>query len=216
MLAMCSSTYLALDSKQLPNCRRFSTTSYCENLFLVTHRSEHTCESAIYWNKSASLINEKCSFEYYHELTPELSMLDAGDYLLLAGLPIPWTFFCTRERQIPNPTEGSPYIIIKRTKLCLCSISAGPYYLWENILSCEDENVDLHMYFTVNMAVVNYFGKQIPEIEQIDGHMQIETINANGKELNDPEDQFTVSDVLLSENPVVLTVKRFTGRIICG
>ena len=37
--------------------------------------------------------------------------------------------------------------------------------------------------------------------------MQIETLNANGKELNDSEDQFTVSDVLLSENPVILTVK---------
>ena len=57
------------------------------------------------------------------------------------------------------------------------------------------------------MAVVNYFGTQIPEIEQIDGHMQIETMNANGKELNDPEDQFTVSDVLLYENPVILTVE---------
>ena len=48
MLAMSSPTYLALDTKQLPNCRRFSTIYYCENLFLVTHRSEHTCESAIY------------------------------------------------------------------------------------------------------------------------------------------------------------------------
>ena len=89
----------------------------------------------------------------------------------------------------------------------MCSISVGPYYLQENILSCKDENVDLHIYYTVNMAVVNYFGTQIPEIEQIDGHMQIETINTNSKELNDPEDQFTVSDVLLSENPVILTVK---------
>ena len=158
-------------------------------------------------NESASLINEKCNFEYYHELTPEPRVLDAGDYLLLAGLPIPWTFFCTKERQIPNPTEGSPYIIIKKTHLCLCSTSAGPYYLQENVLSYEDENVDLHMYYTVNMAVVNHFGTQIPEIEQIDGHVQIETMNANGKELNDQEDQFTVSDVLLSENPVILTVK---------
>ena len=57
------------------------------------------------------------------------------------------------------------------------------------------------------MALVNHFGTQIPEIEQIDGHMQIETMNANGKELNDQEDQFTVSDVLLSENPVLLTVR---------
>ena len=36
---------------------------------------------------------------------------------------------------------------------------------------------------------------------------KLKTINANGKELNDPEDQLTVSDVLLSENPVILTVK---------
>ena len=52
MLAVSSSTYLALDLKQLPNCRRFSTTYYCQNLLLVTHRSEHACESAIYCNKS--------------------------------------------------------------------------------------------------------------------------------------------------------------------
>ena len=37
MLAMNDSPYLALESKQLPNCRRFNTTYYCENLFLVTH-----------------------------------------------------------------------------------------------------------------------------------------------------------------------------------
>ena len=61
MLAMSSSTYVALDSKQLPNSRRFSTTYYFENPFLVTHKSEHTYESTIYWNESAHLINEKCN-----------------------------------------------------------------------------------------------------------------------------------------------------------
>ena len=116
--------------------------------------------------------------------------MDAGDYLLLVGSPTSWTFFCTKDSQIPNPTEGSPYIII-RTQLYLCSISAGPYYLEENVLSCEDKNVDLHMYYTVNMAVVNYFGTQIPEIEKIDGHIQIEITDPNGKDLNDPKDQFT-------------------------
>ena len=132
--------------------------------------------------------------------------MDADEYLLLAGLPIPWTFFCTKERQIPNPTEGSPYIIRRRTQLCLYSVSAGPYYLQKILLSCEDENVDLHMYYTVNMAVVNYFGTQIPAVEKIDGHMHIETTDIHRKHLNDPKDQFTVSDVLLSENPVILTV----------
>ena len=165
----------------------------------MTHRSENTCESAIYWNESASLINEKYNFEYYYELTSEPRVLDAGDYLPLAGLSVPWPFFCKKERQIPNPTQGSPYIIIKRTQLWLCSTHAGPYYLQENVLPCENGNVDLHMYNTVNVAVVNYFGTQIPEIEKIDGHMQIESADLYGKDLTDPEHQFTVSDVLLSE-----------------
>ena len=95
MLAMSSSIYLALDLKQLPNYRRFSTTYYCVNLFLVTQRRECSCESAINWNESASLINEKCNFEYYHELTPEPRVLD---YLLLAGLPIPWMVFLYKRK----------------------------------------------------------------------------------------------------------------------
>ena len=37
--------------------------------------------------------------------------------------------------------------------------------------------------------------------------MQIESANVHGKDLTDPKDQFTMSDVLLSENPVILTVK---------
>ena len=36
--------------------------------------------------------------------------------------------------------------------------------------------------------------------------MQIELADLYGKDLTDPEDQFTVSDVLLSGNPVILTV----------
>ena len=80
-----------------------------------------------------------------------------------------------QQRQIPNHTEDSPYIIIKRTQLCLCPINAELYYLQENITSCEDENVDLQMYYTVNMAVVNYFGTQVPETKKIDRQMKTES-----------------------------------------
>ena len=37
------------------------------------------------------------------------------------------------------------------------------YFNLQHIHSCEDVNVDLHMYYNVNMAVVNYFGAQIQE-----------------------------------------------------
>ena len=45
------------------------------------------------------------------------------------------------------------------------------------------------MYYTVNMAVVNYFGTQIPEVEKINGHMQIETTDIYEKDLNDLKEQ---------------------------
>ena len=85
-------------------------------------------------------------------------------------------------------------------------MGAGPYFLWESILSCGDEGVDLHVCYTVSVAVVDYFGTQVPEVEQIDGCVQIETMNVNDKELGDQKDQFAVSDVLLSESLVILTV----------
>ena len=62
---------------------------------------------------------------------------------------------------------------MKRKQLCLCLINAEQYYLQENILSYKVKNVDLHMYCTVNVVVVNYFETQIPEIEDSDGQLKI-------------------------------------------
>ena len=63
------------------------------------------------------------------------------------------------------------------------------------------------MCYTVNMAIVNYFGTQIPEMEKINGNMQIESAELHGKDRTEAEDHCTVSEVLPSENPVILTVK---------
>ena len=51
------------------------------------------------------------------------------------------------------------------------------------------------MYYTVNVAVVNYFGTQIPETEKIDGHMQTESAELYGKDLTEAKDHFTGSDI---------------------
>ena len=48
------------------------------------------------------------------------------------------------------------------------------------------------MYYTVNMAVVNYFGTQIPETEKIDGQIKIESAGLHRKDLSESEDHFTV------------------------
>ena len=162
------------------------------------HRNEYTCKSAIYWNESASLINEKCNFEYFYDLTPEPSILDAGDYLLLAGLPVPWTFFLyKRKTNSKSYSRKSLYYYRKKTIMFVLNRCRN-ILLSREFFSCEDENEDLHMYYPVNMAVLNYLWTQIPETERIDGHMQIESADLYGKDMNEPDDQFTVSAVLLS------------------
>ena len=90
---------------------------------------------------------------------------------------------------------------MKRTQLCLCPITAMPYYLQEIILSCEEENVDLHMYCTLNIVVVDY--RQI--------RIELGTVSADchAKALTEQhmEDHFTARDVLLPEKPVILSIE---------
>ena len=58
-------------------------------------------------------------------------------------------------------------MIIKKKDLCQCSLSAGTWFIQENIVHCEDEaSSDLQLYYTVNMAVMIYdFIKEIEKDE---------------------------------------------------
>ena len=86
------------------------------------------------------MIKQLCNFTYYPSLIPESTVLNSGSKLLLANLPLPRTFFCTYEKQIPNDVEGASYVILDKSDLCLCSITAESLYLHENIVSCSHKN----------------------------------------------------------------------------
>ena len=169
LLAMSTDTYITLNHKDLTHCFKFRNNYFCEQLQLVKHNSEHTCESAIYWDQPLSLIKEKCDIQYYPDLKPEPAILDAGDFLLLAGLPRPWISYCSHEDQIPNPIPGGDYVIIKKSDLCLCSITAGPWYIQENMQYCNDSiepSTKIHLYYTINKAVYLYlFEAELAKVE---------------------------------------------------
>ena len=78
--------------------------------------------------------------------------------ILLGNIPEPWSVVCSKNDPIP---------IIKKKDLCQCSLSAGTWFIQENIFHCEEEaSSDLHLYYTVNMAVmVCDFIKEIEEAE---------------------------------------------------
>ena len=51
--------------------------------------------------------------------------------------------------------------------MCLCSITAGSLYLYENIGSCSDKknsHVKMNLSFTINQAAYLYFPEMVPDL----------------------------------------------------
>ena len=157
ILAMGRSSQINLNYNQLVHCIQYNIMFFCEQMFLTKLGSEHTCESAIYTYQNAKLIQQKCNIEYYPNLDPEPELLNAGNYLLLGNFPLPWNYFCSKIDEIPKPIHGSNYVILKKTDLCQCSLTAGSWYIEANIAYCTQEPATmLTLYYTVNMATIVY------------------------------------------------------------
>ena len=81
--------YIQLCIPELRMCEQIWHSYYCEELFLVKHKSKHSCESAIYYNLSKEVINEYCSFKYFYNTTVMPSVLDGGPQILLSNILTP-------------------------------------------------------------------------------------------------------------------------------
>ena len=59
---------------------------YCEELFVVKHKSNHSCVSAIFYNLGPSVVTENCKFHNMFNATVPPVILDGGKEVLLAKL----------------------------------------------------------------------------------------------------------------------------------
>ena len=59
-----------------------------------------------------------------------------------------------------------PYGLMNRSILCSCDVEAESNFLLKFLAVCEnaETKTDLEMYFTVNLAFVNYFDKAIEDL----------------------------------------------------
>ena len=169
---------------------------FCEQTFLMKHTNEHTCETAICHQQSPDLIKDKCNRQYYPELDPTSQILDTGKHILLGNIPEPWSVVCSKNDPIPNPLEASKYVILKKKDLCQCSLSAGTWYIQENIVHCEEEaSSDLQLYYTVNMAVMIYdFIKEIEKAEVRDISLYAEPVKYDPVDLVDIKTDKVIGD----------------------
>ena len=55
-LALNSEMYINIRQQELTTCKRIGYEFYCEDLFVVSHKSIHSCKSAIYFDLDKDII----------------------------------------------------------------------------------------------------------------------------------------------------------------
>ena len=159
-LALNTETYINIRQQELATCKRIGYEFYCEALFIVRHKSIHSCESAIYFDLDKAIIKLNCNFmSYYNKTDITLTVLYGGNEVILANWPNDKHIICTINNDILIEIPSHPYILVNRSLLCNCGIEVENSLLLESLAVCHDANINLVMYFMVNTAFTNYIDK---------------------------------------------------------
>ena len=70
--------YIQLEMEELFMCKQIKQIYFCEEIFLVKHKTKHSCESALFYNLSSTLIKQNCDFKYMYNTTVIPVVLDGG------------------------------------------------------------------------------------------------------------------------------------------
>ena len=77
--------YIQLRMTELAMCKNIQYIFYCKELFVVKHKSKHSCASAIFYNLGSNVVTENCKFHYMYNATVPPVILDGGKEVLLAN-----------------------------------------------------------------------------------------------------------------------------------
>ena len=150
-IALNSETYITLRQEELTSCKKIGYEFYCEELFVVKHRSSYSCESAIYFNLTTNIIKNNCNFDFYFDKTDVTpTVLDGGDEIVLANWLHDKHIICNINNNIAIKITGNPYVLVNRSILCNCRIEADNHHLLESIATCDNKVTKLIMYFTMD------------------------------------------------------------------
>ena len=67
-------------------CKQIRHIYYCEGLFLIKHKTKHSCESAIFYNLTADVVYSVCQFDYFYNTKVPPSILDGYIHMIPTSL----------------------------------------------------------------------------------------------------------------------------------
>ena len=151
--------YITVRTQELHTCNKIGYEYYCKDLFVVKGKTRYSCASAIYFNLDPKILKENCKFLFYYNKTDvKPAVLDGGQQIILANWLSYKKIICVHNNNIPINIPNHQYVLLNRSILCNCDLEAESNFLLESLAACKISNnkADLTMYFTVNLAFVNY------------------------------------------------------------
>ena len=92
-IAAVTDYYIQLRISELLMCKRHLY--YCEELFVIKHKSRHGCVIAIFYNLGPKTITQNCKFDYYYNTAVPPMILDEGRDVLPANFHGPRSLKCS-------------------------------------------------------------------------------------------------------------------------
>ena len=83
-IALNSETCISLRHQELRTCKNIGSEFYCEEPFVVKHKSKCSCISAIYFNLGSKIIKENCNY-YLNKTDIKAAVFDVGNEIILAN-----------------------------------------------------------------------------------------------------------------------------------
>ena len=140
-ISLNTETYIILRQHKLRTCKRIGYEFYCEEHFIVKHKSKYSCKSAIYLDLDSEIIKENIEFPFYYnttDVTPKV--LNGGNEIILANWPDNKHIICNVNNDIPVVRPSHPYVSVNRSILCNYGIEVENNFLLESLVACHDVN----------------------------------------------------------------------------
>ena len=161
--------YIELRMTEMIMCRSIRFTYYCDELFVMKHKSTYGCSSTIFYDMGAKRVMDFCEFKYIYDTKVAPTILDGGKELLLTNFHGPCSLKCdTKDGGLAKPTPKHTYAVVNTEFLCDCQLDLEYVSILKQISACGDKtHYDLTLRFTVNLAFWQILRQYKPKLAKI-------------------------------------------------
>ena len=136
-------------------------------LFVVKHKSGHSCARAIFYELGPEEVVHKCHFDYIYNTTMPTTVLDSGQSLLLANFHGLRSLKCnSKNGGLLKPAPEHVYTVVDRSCLCDCQLDLEHHAtILQQLSSCSDNRTSFFkVEFVVNLGFYQLLHNRQPHL----------------------------------------------------